>query len=154
VRKDQLLELASLGIRHKVREMERQLADMWKVFPDIFLGDSAPQLLRPEPRGGSSNGHWPAIEVSLDEPAPKAAAKRGRPKKSVSSSGIPIDLSAYQLIYDFVEQRPGSRLSEVAAALKVHPANIRGKLQRGIVRGFFKKKADGYHPATSPTKAT
>lgn len=148
MKKSELIELASFGVRHKVRAMEQQLAAMWKLFPDIFLSTGAPQLLRPEPRS-NGNGAWPALEVTQDdaEHAPKKKKGGGKGRKY---QGVKIDVGAYKAIYDYIEAHPGSRLSDIAAAKSVHPANMRGKLLLGIKRGFFVRKGDEFHAKTEP----
>lgn len=152
MKKNELLELASLGIRTKVRSIERQLGTYWAQFPDIFLGDAPPQLLRPEPRE-TGNGHWPALTITRDdEDEGKAPAKktRGKGRKKAKFKGVPIDVGAYKQLYDYLDAHPGALLRDVATAVSAHPANVRGKLLLGIRRGFFAKKGDGFHAKDAP----
>lgn len=83
MKKDELLELAVWGMRRKLRDMEVQLADWWKEFPGLFLGDGPPTFLRPEPRGASSNGHWPPlVATKLDQDATATREERSKRQRA------------------------------------------------------------------------
>lgn len=71
--KQELHELASWGVRRKLQEMERQLASMHAEFPEAFLSDTPPLLLKAEEREGRPPdamtgriGHGTAMQKILD----------------------------------------------------------------------------------------
>lgn len=70
--KDELLELAAVGMKEKLWRMERQLAQIHRDFPQLFIGEAPPQFVRPELKNGS--GHeWP-ITVGPSETQKKISA--------------------------------------------------------------------------------
>lgn len=56
--KDELRALAAVGYAAKLKQIEADLADGFKQFPEVFLGSTPPQLVRPELRNGHGK-HWP-----------------------------------------------------------------------------------------------
>jgi hypothetical protein len=59
--KAMLQQLAEAGVLQRVADLERELAIYHKVWPDVFISATAPQLLKAMPKAtsGSTNGHWP-----------------------------------------------------------------------------------------------
>jgi hypothetical protein len=57
--KDELRELATWGMRRKLEEMERTLAEYHREFPELFISEAPPVLLKAEPRADGGNG-WAA----------------------------------------------------------------------------------------------
>jgi hypothetical protein len=59
VNKAELRELAEWGVRRKVEAIERQLAVLYAEFPNVFIGDKPPMLVRAEEResGNGWNGN-------------------------------------------------------------------------------------------------
>src|SRR5262245_54614417 len=53
---------ARVGALATLKQIERQLRQLHRAFPDLFLSKSVPQLVRPELRNGSAP-EWPAFEV-------------------------------------------------------------------------------------------
>lgn len=77
IKKAELLELAAVGMHRRLMADEARLAEIWKEFPQLFLGETPPTFVRPEPRE-SSNGHWPPIVATRADEADKpAVASRG-----------------------------------------------------------------------------
>jgi hypothetical protein len=56
--KHELRELARVGYAAKLKQLEADLADGFKQFPELFLGTTPPQIMRPELRNGAGT-HWP-----------------------------------------------------------------------------------------------
>ena len=66
IKKMEMQEYARLGVRMHLEEIERQLAGLHRQFPDLFLGDTAPIFLRPEPKPNGTST-WPTVQVSAPE---------------------------------------------------------------------------------------
>lgn len=79
VNRDELVKLAEVGMRQRLQGVERQLAQVFREFPDLFIGEAPPQFVRPELKNGK--GHeWPII-VSETEKVVKGHAARWTPER-------------------------------------------------------------------------
>lgn len=61
--KQELRALALVGYVAKLKGVEAQLAVEYKMFPEAFIGDRPPQLVRPELRNGHAPG-WPIVATA------------------------------------------------------------------------------------------
>lgn len=65
MKKDDMFQLASFGVRTKLAMMERELRALHRHFPEAFASETPPVLLRPEKK---TNGNdWPVLGPALDE---------------------------------------------------------------------------------------
>jgi hypothetical protein len=79
VNRDELVKLAAVGMRQRLQDMERYLAQLFREFPQLFMGETPPQFVRPELKNGK--GHeWP-IMVSETERTVNARKARWTPER-------------------------------------------------------------------------
>lgn len=73
--KEELRELAALGAKRKLESVERQLASLYAEFPDIFISDGPPMLVKAEARedGNRWNGK---MQSTLEYQRRSEGAKR------------------------------------------------------------------------------
>lgn len=70
--REALRTLARDGARRQLRDLEQQLALLFGEFPDLFLSDTPPQLLKAErrPPATSRNGTAPAVNWNITATPP------------------------------------------------------------------------------------
>ncbi len=78
MKKEALQVYAVHGVRFRVAAMERELASLFKEFPQVFAGPTPPALLRPEPKVNGND--WPAVTAETIVRA-KDAAKGWTPER-------------------------------------------------------------------------
>jgi hypothetical protein len=133
--KQELHELAKVGMVTRLRQIERDLAAAFAEFPDLFLSATPPQLLRPEPRAGSanehSNGHWPIV-------ATKATRQHRDPS---------------QVVPYLVAHGP-TPMAALAVAMHLKSRNsLSSTIRRGIERGLLTRVSRGVIAATDVARA-
>lgn len=60
--KQQLQELAAYGVRVKLGNIERELRDIFRAFPDEFASATPPVIVKPQTKTGGND--WPAFRVT------------------------------------------------------------------------------------------
>jgi hypothetical protein len=169
----ELRELATVGMRERVRRLEQHLAAIWKDFPDLFLGDAPPQLLRPERREAGDNGHMPAVRITpprkMSQWTPARRAAQSRRMKAIRNKLTRarlaamkkrggrytrlrrVKLGAHQQIHAFLTDHPGSTNATLAHAASIPLTNMASILRTGIRRGWVTRKNGVYYAATEPS---
>jgi hypothetical protein len=138
--KSDLQELARFGVRYKLAEVERFLAQMFRQFPDEFLTAAPPLFLRPDEKGNGNS--WPAFTLTLPAtngdtngdtstrkpwtPEARAAASqrmRGRLKGNSAEWGSVL----YHRVHDDLLAQPdhSSRLTELVKRLGAKHSSTR-----------------------------
>jgi len=64
--KAEMRQLARIGAVQSLKDIERKIVDLYRTFPDLFVGKVQPQLLKPEMRNGGGPT-WPSFEKRADE---------------------------------------------------------------------------------------
>jgi len=112
-----------IGIPIRVREIEEEISGYHRDYPELFLSEAVPQLLRPELRNGaSSNGT-----------APKAAktGSSGYSKNVVTQRTKSLDLLNWI----------GQRKSRTLDAMRKHGVDMRG-IHQLVNNGYLKRQGD------------
>lgn len=130
MKRNELIELARLGMTARLKAIEAELADAFKQFPDVFATRTPPVLVRPELRNGHAK-HWPATG-----PAMKVKAF-----KSQSSAAITQNREQSARLLQFVADA-GKPVSPEQIATG---ANVSRRTYVPLVRtGYLKKTKRGY----------
>lgn len=131
--KQQIRSLALVGYVQKLKQIEAELQSDYKLFPEAFVGGTAPQLLRPELRNGG--GHWP---IDVQPPARRKYGKRGPYKvkgKMTGDAKRRARREQVKVILDAFGSTP------TALSASGFPGGQIGALVR---RGYLRKKRGGY----------
>jgi hypothetical protein len=150
MKKADITELARLGVRSKLEQLERYLADVFSEFPEEFATPTPPVFLKPEEkvRGNS----WPTFTVITrngeggdgvivhQQHVPPHTRKTRRSNAAWGSLG-------WHRIHDYLQQAPNrtARISAITRATKIaknsvlssmknHPDLFRRTGVRGEVR--------------------
>jgi len=157
-----LQQLAEAGIRQRVADIERELAAYHKVWPDVFISPTAPQLLKAPPKPEASNGHWPAVTFTLKPPTPTPPttkskhaaawtparrAKQARLMKKYRAAGVvTTKASAKRLdkVQAYLTQHGESAIQDLmtAGGYKTS-AHIIGMMASGLKSGRFQRTGKG-----------
>jgi hypothetical protein len=75
--RDELVKLAEVGMRQRLLGVERQLAQAFRDFPGLFIGETPPQFVKPELKNGNTSD-WPIMVTPGTEEARAINAHRAR----------------------------------------------------------------------------
>jgi DNA-binding PadR family transcriptional regulator len=131
MKKQEMFELARIGMRQRLKEIETDLQDKFGEFPDLFIGP--PLLLRPELRNGyHSNGTGPVVTTMPSiHPGAKVAG----------------------LLPHLLKHGP-SRAKDIAKALKLASSgSLSTTLYRHIRAGTIDRPSPGMFRITDAGKA-
>jgi hypothetical protein len=170
--KAMLQQLAEAGVRQRVADLERELAVYHKVWPDVFISPTAPQLLKAQPKSGSTNGHWPVTTFTKTKtktttkhaaswsPERRAAASKevkARWKNGVYKSKVKKSKKTKKTnhgnaglvdrIHAYLQAHGESSLKDMQTGSGYTgnngPASIVSTMQRGLKSGRFKRTGKG-----------
>jgi hypothetical protein len=114
-----------IGIPIRVREIEEEISGYHRDYPELFLSEAVPQLLRPELRNGaSSNGTAPKVA--------KAAAS-GYSKNVVTQRTKSLD------ILNWI----GLAKSRTLDAMRKHGVDMRG-IHQLVNNGYLRRQGDAF----------
>jgi hypothetical protein len=111
VNRDELVKLAAVGMRQRLYDMERYLAQLFREFPDLFIGETPPQFVRPELKNGKGHS-WPIMVVNETERQVKAHAARWTPERRREQSERMIKRRA--------KGRKGGAMRHIGLVTQVH----------------------------------
>lgn len=138
MKKGEMRSYAVIGVHARLLDVERELRDLYKLFPEAFVTPPGP-LARPELKNGhSSNGHGlPPIVVERTKP------KRTPPSKSKAYHGKTATLNR--------RRETAALLDRAEKAGKPLPAStFNGRASVLIQRGYLKHSGDGLVRTAKP----
>lgn len=115
MRRDELRELALVGVKQKIAELERLLASYREEFPELFLDGTPSMLLKAELSDKPPAAHWQQL------------ARNGKPKHGSMTSRIVAYLQAHG---------PATP-PEIGAGTGLTARNVHGNLTRMQQRGMI-----------------
>ena len=153
--REELVKLAEVGMRQRLQGIERQLAQVFREFPGLFLGTTPPQFVRPELKNGK--GHeWP-IMVNEPEPPRKTRSnwtperrqaqaermrRRMRKKRGGAKAGHPTGLVTK--IHAYLAKHGESALQDLMKATGAKASSsVISSMHVGLKNGRFSKPGPG-----------
>ena len=87
--KTDLRALARVGAVQSLKEIESKITELHRAFPDLFVGDMRPQLLKPEMRNGHGPA-WPEFSSAI------ITRRRRRRPMQRNTNAVSAEISAAQ----------------------------------------------------------
>ena len=143
--REELHTFARAGVAQKIAGIERELATYHKEWPDLFMSATPPQLLKPELKNGTGNGHAPILPPRPGHATSRAAGEaRIATVRALLASG-PQSIADLQAALD----AKGQGLSSTALQ-KVLRRDVHATVKR--TDGHFYWSVDGGAAATEAPK--
>lgn len=153
--RDELVKLAEVGMRQRLQGVERQLAQVFREFPNLFIGAAPPQFLRPELKNGK--GHeWPILVTETEGTVKGHAAQwtperrqqqaermRKRAKKTGRKGGLKGGSIRHTglvvKVHRYLAQHGESSLQDLIKATGKASSSIISSMRTGFREGRFVK---------------
>lgn len=166
---DDLKLYAAIGLRKELIDTQRQLAEWFTHFPELFIGAAPPTFVADIPPS-DTNGHSDVAPNESDTPITTSTwtperrkrqaammrriQKRKRKERATQEAArVAVRVTPpLRVLHSILTKHGPARLRDLAAATGAkHPANTRGFLARGISLGIFQQEKDGsYAIGTQP----
>jgi hypothetical protein len=166
IRKADYTELTRLGVRARLAELERYVADLHKEFPDEFASPTAPVFLKGEEKPGgnswppmpvlvSGNGHHadavlvPAKASGWSQEQRAKQAQRMRDRANAAKWGTLL----WHKVHDYLLKQPKhtANFSVMVKTLKVRDSSLGSVIRRHPDR--LKRVSQGIYQLTKPVTA-